>query len=77
MDPARRLALAQRLLSWALLGVGTLYAAWVMLVLVACLREGRLPERDALGRVLLFPLAGCVVGLGGGLFLRRTKLWSG
>ena len=77
-DPAeRRLALAQRLLSWGLLVVGAVYAACVLVVSVVCLRARELPPADGLRRLLLYPLAGAVVALGGGLYLRRSKPRSG
>jgi len=77
-DPAdRRLALAQRLLSWGLLVVGTVYAMCVLVMLAMCLRARELPPADGLRRFLLYPLAGAVVALGGGLYLRRSKPWSG
>ena len=73
-DPAdRRLALAQRVLSWGLLVVGAVYAACVLVMVVLCVRAGELPTGDGLRRLLLYPLAGAIVALGGGLYLRRSK----
>ncbi len=76
-DPERRLALAQRVMSWALLIVGTVYTAWVILVMAICVRDGQLPDGEGLRRLLLYPLAGAAVGLGGGFYLRRATPWSG